>query len=497
LDVREGNNKQLSGNLDVSLTGGALVAEGPLSPSVTGLASVRSTFSNYVSRYLPNGSSRNPSYYDALARTDIVADERNHVSLQVLRSYDKTSGIARGEYGTTLISLQAHHALGQSDTLQGTISTTWQSENLSRPLGIFDPKTGNNVSTISDIIQKETSLQYQASVTKQYAILMGGRLQRSGYQGTRISVVRTLRGDSVSQGDLDHEMTRASGFVENIVQIDRVLVNGGVRLDYASLIDEAKVSPRFLISYRFPSSTTIKGACGVYYQSPNYQQLLAARSSSLPFPHMQRATHYTIGLEQPLRSDLSLRIDAYIKTMEDVISFERFRSGEIIYSPRNDARANVKGVEFEASFSDPKVFGWMNVAVMRAEERNYYDSFGWRFSPTDQRKTVTLVFELRPAERFSMNIRAFYGSGFAYLNDAPDSLIDPRKHYPEYKRADVRASYTIKFSDRLSSTIYLEAMNIFGYRNAYSFRGAITDPSNPDVNLLLPTIINVGVRADF
>jgi outer membrane receptor protein involved in Fe transport len=214
-----------------------------------------------------------------------------------------------------------------------------------------------------------------------------------------------------------------------------------------------------------------------------------------PAPRMQRAIHYTLGVEQTLRRDLSFRIEAYIKTMDDLISFERFRSGETVSAPRNDARGNTKGLEFEAAFSDPRVFGWINVAVMRAEEFNLYDGKGWKLSPLDQRKTVTTVFEFRVAERWSVNLRAFYGSGFAYVDDLP-GVPDLRMHYPEYKRADARLNYFFPIAGA-ASTVYLEVLNLFAHRNAFSFSDTQSGALTPDVNLLLPMIVNAGMRVEF
>jgi len=233
----------------------------------------------------------------------------------------------------------------------------------------------------------------------------------------------------------------------------------------------------------------------MYTQSANQVQLLAASRAGLPVPQLQRAMHLTLGVEQALRRDLSFRVEAYLKTLDRLISYERLRSGEIVSAPRNDARGNIKGVEFEAAFSDERVFGWINVAVMRAEEYNEYDGLGWRLSPADQRKTVTTVFEFRLSDRLSVNLRAFYGSGFAYLNDAPGTP-DLRLHYPEYKRADARVSYAVPVAGT-ASQVYLEILNLFSHRNAFSFTGEQKNPLTPDVNLLLPMIVNAGVRVQW
>jgi len=212
---------------------------------------------------------------------------------------------------------------------------------------------------------------------------------------------------------------------------------------------------------------------------------------------MQRGVHYLVGLEQPLRKDLTFRVDLYHKDLEGLISFQRLRSGEIIHAPRNDSRGRIDGIDFEASFSDERVFGWVSAAFLIAKEDNQYDNRGWRFRPNDQAKTVTVVFEYKFNEHLKANLRGLYGSGFAYGVDTPGvsstGSPDKRMHYPDYKRADFRIQYADVFG-RVRGMIYLDIMNLFSERNVLSFTGPAQPGQSLDFNLLLPTLVNVGIK---
>jgi hypothetical protein len=210
---------------------------------------------------------------------------------------------------------------------------------------------------------------------------------------------------------------------------------------------------------------------------------------------MQRAVHYLAGLEQPLRKDLGLRIDLYHKDLQDLISYRRLSTGEIVYAPRNDASGSINGADIEASFSDQRVFGWINAAFLSARQQNRFDGLGRRFLPTDQAKTVTVVFEYRISEELTANIRALYGSGFAYGENTP-GVRDSRGHYPDYKRADARIQYARAFG-RVRGMLFLEIMNLFAFRNVQSFQGSVGSTGEPDLNLLLPMVVNVGLKAWF
>jgi hypothetical protein len=495
LELRDGNADRFAGQADLSLTNAGVIAEGPLGSGASGIISLRTSYSGYIAHYLPDGDRRRPGYYDILAGVSATPAPGHRLSGQLLHAYDRTSGLASGHYSTSMAGVQSVHALAGEDTLLVWASVYRQKDDLARARGLFIDDDRNTTTTASTILVGEAKVRYDARPWEHIRIIGGMDLQQADYDIVRTDRSATAAGDSTVQGRLDRAVTRSAVYLENHLEWGRLLVNAGLRLEHASSSGGTKAGPRLLASWRLSGGTRVKGAWGIYYQSPNHTQLLAAEQAGYPAPGMQRAVHYTVGVEQALRRDLSFRIEAYIKTLENLISFERLRNGETVSSARNDARGNIKGIEFEAAFSDPRVFGWINVAVMRAEEVNLYDGKGWRLSPTDQRKSVTTVFEFRMSPQWSVNLRAFYGSGFAYVNDLP-GVPDLRLHYPEYKRADVRLTHARAIGP-LASSIYLEVLNIFSHRNAFSFTGTQKNPLTPDVNLLLPMIVNAGVRVEW
>jgi hypothetical protein len=495
LELRDGNPERFAGQADLSLINAGLVVEGPLGSGTTGILSGRTTYSDYIARYLPDGDRRRPQYFDLLGGVGMELSPGHRLSGRVLYAHDRTSGIASGQYSTSVVSLQSSHALRNQDTLRTWFSLYRQKDDLTRPQGSFIEDERNATTTASTILVGELKIRYERYIADRYRLIVGADAGHSDYDVTRTDRLALPATDSSVTGRLERTVTRPALFVENHLDLGRLFVNAGIRVDHTTSSGETRPGPRLLASWRFPGGTRLKGAWGIYYQSPNQTQLLAAEQAGYPAPQMQRAIHYTLGVEQALRRDLSFRVEAYIKNLDRVISFERLRNGEFISASRNDARGSIKGVEFEAAFSDPRVFGWINVAVMRAEELNEYDGKGWRLSPADQRKTLTTVFEFRIAERWSVNLRAFYGSGFAYLNDVPGTP-DLRMHYPEYKRADARINHFFAIAGA-SSNVYLEILNIFAHRNAFSFTGTQTTPLTPDVNLLLPMILNIGMKVEW
>ncbi len=74
----------------------------------------------------------------------------------------------------------------------------------------------------------------------------------------------------------------------------------GVRVDYFGLNRERVVDPRGVVSYSFPTKTTISGGAGVYHRVPDAGTY--STSSGNPDLRLERAEHYGGGIEQVVDS---------------------------------------------------------------------------------------------------------------------------------------------------------------------------------------------------
>lgn len=496
MDSREGGPR-FGGEVEASLTNGGVLVEGPLAPGVSGILGARATYSDYIARYLLDGASRKPSFYDLQGNIGADLGANTHLTVGGLFAHDMTSGIVDGSYDSWLATTRLVSRVSPMSTVTARGGIYRQTEDL--VFGQEPTFPGNRLSATNAFVvkQEEASVQLETQLSGAYSVVAGGDLRASSFDLTRGEVFVT---DSMAGGSYVGSGSLAGAFVENHVSpVTDLLLNAGLRIDHSSLTNETRISPRLLLALRTDPTTTLKAAWGIYCQSPIAAQLLAARRAGFGTPRMQRAMHFVLGLERALRQDLSLRVEAYYKTLDDLISFDRLRSGEIVYSGRNDARGRIRGIDIEASFNDPRVMGWLNVSFLSAREINDFDGKGWRFLPTDQTNTVTAVFEYRIPPAWAFNLRALYGSGFAYVDDLPalpGGRIDTKLHYPEYKRADVRISYSHAF-DRIRGTLFLEIQNVFGQRNALTFNGETNARGLAEVNVLLPTVVNVGMKVEM
>ncbi len=496
MEYRQGNRERLAGQLEASLTDGAITLEGPLSAAGSGVMSLRTTYSDYISNYLPDGDYRAPAFFDIQGTAGFAAGENHHITAQFLVGRDRTSGIANGEYGVTLVSIGSRHMLSQESMLRTSLSYYRQYEDLSR--APYTPAlSGSTIGLDDKITLGEAKLFLEGKIAPWYSLNTGVELQGHDYEQDHKFQPTNVAEQPIHQGSqLSERSYRAGLYAENIFQATpELLINAGMRADHISLTRETKVSPRLLAAYHIPNGPTLRGSWGVYYQSATHDELLAAAGAGLSPQRMQKAIHYVFGLHHQLRSDVAFHIELYRKDIRNLISFVRLRSGEIVHSPRNDSEGKIDGIEMEFTLKDERVMAWVNLALMEAREINLYNGGGWHFMPTDQQKTVTAVFEYRVAHQWTANVRAFYGSGYAYGADLP-GVDDTRLHYPNYVRVDARINFQFPLAG-MDCLSFLEIMNLFNFRNVSSFATTAEKVAEPDFNLLLPRVVNVGLKVKF
>jgi len=494
LEYREGNGRSLEGTLDASLSDVGATVEGPLSGSLTALLNARTTYSKNIARYVIQGEHSQPSFYDVQGVLNWGSSETGRSKLFFLHSRDWTVGLSEGSYGADCASFSGTYGMGPRLQMDATISWYRQKDDLKRSPVI--ESSLRETSNDGGIAIGEAKMRLTMETGERSVLIGGIDVQRHSYDVRQSTSYTGFGGDSIVAGRLRTMYVAAGSYVENIVPLSpKLVLNAGARADVSWLTREFYLSPRAILNYHPDSLTTVTASYGWYTQFATHQELLAASIAAASPQRAQQARHYVLGYSRLIRRDMTFRVETYLKDIESLIPYRRLQGGELIFSPVNTGRARSYGVDFEASFSDQQVMGWVNFGVLVAKEQLGPDG-QWQYRPTDQRRTITAVFEYRGIPRTLLNLRAYYGSGFAYTDNSPGTEFYFRKHYPEYKRIDVRLSYELQV-ETMSPTVFVEVLNIFSHRNVLSFTERGENPSYPDANLLLGRVVNVGVHLEF
>jgi hypothetical protein len=245
------------------------------------------------------------------------------------------------------------------------------------------------------------------------------------------------------------DFPRAHAYVQDRIGIgDELYVQLGARLDYYGMLDRTYVSPRASFSWAVDPLTTVRGAWGLYYQSPGYEKLIDGQTFfDLTSPEIaslrpERSMHYVLGADRMLTDEWQVKVEGYYKDFDDLIVQQklsgtryvstqvpggnpRYPSGwtrpvlepndSVTTVPVNGATGEAYGMEVMlqkiGSSGDSPLNGWVSYALAWANRHRDGITYPFNF---DQRHTVNVVLNYRANDWLELGASFRYGSGYPY-----------------------------------------------------------------------------------
>lgn len=250
---------------------------------------------------------------------------------------------------------------------------------------------------------------------------------------------------------------RIAAYAEDAVRIstDRGYwtLNGGVRLSYWDFNNEILISPRVNCSFTPDGSQlTLRGAAGVYYQTPFYKEFrmvaqdedrnrIVTLNRDIRSP---RSLQFIAGTDLPFRAGgrpFKFTGELFYKNMTNLISYE-YDNLKVAYSGVNDSQGYAAGV-------DMKLFGqfvegtdsWISLSLMKTNQR--LDGKNVPL-PSDQRYSLSIYFTdyFPKYPKIKFSLRGLLSDGLTMT--APRvKRSDSYFRAPAYKRMDCGLSYEI------------------------------------------------------
>lgn len=284
----------------------------------------------------------------------------------------------------------------------------------------------------------------------------------------------------------------------------------GVRSDYLSRARLATLDPRGLVSYEFPSQTTISAAAGLYQSFTqtntflfnrlfNYQPQIIVADYLLP----ERAIHRTVGVEQ--------KVDAWIFKIEGFYNtFDRLLENVVAAqnggrSFTNSAEQYARGLEFfirkDKEDKEREFFGWASYTYTQAQKSRYGN---WGTFQFEQPHSFKLVAGFKwGANTIGAQFQLFSGNpyttiiGSACSQNYNCSTPETTRYSPQFNanqfdgrfptshRLDIR--YTRKSSYKWGYfSWYIEVINIYNYQAPNQQKWNYNNPyseSNPTIGI--------------
>ncbi len=302
----------------------------------------------------------------------------------------------------------------------------------------------------------------------------------------------------------------ASAYAENKFQFGSLKFVPGIRSDFLSRTKTATFDPRGLISYEFPSETTIAVAAGQYQSFAQvntfyFNQIFNQQPQIVVADYLkpERAIHRTVGIEQ--------RLDTFIFKLEGFMNdFDRLlesntgsTNGEYF---KNTGELRARGLEFmirkDKSDKAVEFYGWISYTYTQGER---FRNGQWGRFEFEQPHSLKLVAGFRwGANTIGAQFQLY--SGFPYTpivggactggnytcSSAETTRYSPTYdsslyggRYPLSHRLDIR--YTRKTAYKWGYfSWYIEIINIYNYAAASQQKWNYNQPysdSNPKIQV--------------
>jgi TonB family protein len=166
----------------------------------------------------------------------------------------------------------------------------------------------------------------------------------------------------------DNEVVYPAAYIElEVTPVKRLKLIPGLRVDYYSLNDSVDVSPRFAgrfdIVPGFPR-TTIKGGAGLFTQPPQFNEVTPPLGD--PTLVSNRATQYSLGVEQELTKQVEVSVEGFYKQLDSLVR-TGLASTTDLRSYKNDGTGYVVGAETLLKYkADDRFFGWLAYTLSRS-----------------------------------------------------------------------------------------------------------------------------------
>ena len=204
-----------------------------------------------------------------------------------------------------------------------------------------------------------------------------------------------------------------------------------------------------------------------------------------------------------------MKIEAYYKQYDQLISSVRTSSGRITYSRKNDATGWARGLDLYVALNLSNFYGWLSYGYLESREDLLRDKIGEYPRYTDQRHTISLVGDWNLGSSWGANLRVQYGSGYAYTPSTSVynsqtrqwSWVQGGKNsgtLPPYRRVDIRVSKEFEIW-KLSTLAYFDVSNLLNFTNVQSYRYRFDRNGNPYIEevKLWPILPTLGMTVKF
>ncbi len=325
IQLRDGNDQELSGEINLSATGFGVIGEGPLGSNGSWMVSARRSYLDLIFKLAGFGFI--PEYYDLTAKASYTLDPSNSISfllIGALGTVTFNNDSADKRYSNSRVVAPTQNQYFSGLTWRHLFDKGFLTVTLGRTF--TDYKTTQQDSLGSTIFQTystegENSLRADVTLLPSPTVeITFGSLSKYGSQLSYDILVpgyARLDQNGVPRPlvvDTSFQAFRTALYGQMAWQFsERWKLTLGGRFDYyAYLPTSAVVSPRLALAYELTSTTTIALSGGRFYQAPQYIWLVGDPSNTKTMGPMH-TDQAVLSYQWIVTPEIKVQVEGYYK----------------------------------------------------------------------------------------------------------------------------------------------------------------------------------------
>ncbi len=294
---------------------------------------------------------------------------------------------------------------------------------------------------------------------------------------------------------------------------DTLRIIGGARVDYNSQMNKAWADPRLAVFWQVHEKVAIKGAAGIYHQTPDYRGGLLTKGFGNPKLEAEGARQFMLGTEAHFTDAISLDVQLYYKdlfnqarsTLGQTSGQLDLDSVDLRYTSIGHGRSYGAEILLRHALTR-NFFGWIAYSLSRVE-RDFAGGTVYGLSQYDQPHNLIVVASYKLPFDFIVGAKIRYTSGpltrpiKASIYDANGNYFFPiqdsqySRRLPDFFQLDLRIDKRFVLRDFMFA-IYLDVQNVTYQRNVEAVLDSY-DYSEQAYLTGLPILPVLGLRAEF
>ncbi len=491
---RAGAADRLRGNFSAGGTGLSMVIEGPIPSGSVALSFRKSLLKEAVKILNPTDYSFSPSFYDLQSKIAIQASGRHRLTYNFLYSKDdsylerwRANQELYADYGNHYHGLVWNFALNPRLSSELILS---QGENF------WDNRIGKDKEERLNLTEYVLNWNLNFLPTQRHDLELGLTYKHILYDyelkvapiSTDEKLLEELIESYYGNLKLTPHTHKISGYFQDQLKLfGSCYANLGIRYDYFEYNQDQQFSPRIGLAYHLLPKTILRAAWGNYYQAPGYTAL-ARQKGAEHNPRAEQATHYVIGIEQTFSEGFRLRVEAYLKQLDNMIGHyfefsDQSAQPQLHYGNPNEGRC--RGIEL---FLDSKIGDRISLWGAYAYSKSELEAFfvNWDQQKIEQRKfprftdqphNLSLFINYHFSSNWELNVKWRYLSGLPHTpqyatwnGNTPIWVTGDiySARYPDYHRLDFRIGKKFNLKKLIFRT-FLEIKNLYNRRNIFIY----------------------------